>query len=157
MFECDIAHRRSVAVSCVLYMIKCKQIHPVYGALPVRYVTVRVTHGAFSCTSVHLCVSSLPNLAVMHHFYSPLCVSVERSCWACIRRCVTGMFQKQGQCFFIGLAACFLILLLLFSLSLFSLTPKKIHTEKCLVGFAIKWLIQLHDLVSYKATRIVLS
>ena len=27
-----------------------------------------------------------------------------------------------------------------------------IHTEKCLVGFNIRWLIQLHDLVSYKAT-----
>ena len=27
-----------------------------------------------------------------------------------------------------------------------------VHTEKCLVGFTIRWLIQLHDLVSYKAT-----
>ena len=27
-----------------------------------------------------------------------------------------------------------------------------IHTEKCLVGFTIRWLIELHDLVSYKAT-----
>ena len=27
-----------------------------------------------------------------------------------------------------------------------------LHTEKCLVEFIIKWLIQLHDLVSYKAT-----
>ena len=27
-----------------------------------------------------------------------------------------------------------------------------LHTEKCLVGFTIRWLIQLHDLVSYKAT-----
>ena len=27
-----------------------------------------------------------------------------------------------------------------------------LHTEKCLVGFKIRWLIQLHDLVSYKAT-----
>ena len=25
------------------------------------------------------------------------------------------------------------------------------HTEKCLVVFTIRWLIQLHDLVSYKA------
>ena len=28
-----------------------------------------------------------------------------------------------------------------------------IHTEKCLVGFTIKWLIQLHDFVSCKATK----
>ena len=27
-----------------------------------------------------------------------------------------------------------------------------IHTEKCLVGFTIRWLMQLHDLVIYKAT-----
>ena len=27
-----------------------------------------------------------------------------------------------------------------------------LHTEKCFIGFTIKWLIQLHDLVSYKAT-----
>ena len=27
-----------------------------------------------------------------------------------------------------------------------------IHTEKCLVGFTIRWLIPIHDLVSYKAT-----
>ena len=27
-----------------------------------------------------------------------------------------------------------------------------IHTEKCLVGFTIRWLIQLYDLVSYKST-----
>ena len=26
------------------------------------------------------------------------------------------------------------------------------HTDKCLVGYTIIWLIQLHDLVSYKAT-----
>ena len=26
-------------------------------------------------------------------------------------------------------------------------------TENCLVGFTIRWLIQLHDLVSYNVTR----
>ena len=31
------------------------------------------------------------------------------------------------------------------------LTDLVIHTEKCLVVFTIRWLIQLHDLVSYKA------
>ena len=29
---------------------------------------------------------------------------------------------------------------------------KSSNTEKCLVGFTIRWAIQLHDLVSYKAT-----
>ena len=46
MFECDIAHRRSVAVLCMLYKIRCNQMHPLDGALTGPYVSVRVTHGA---------------------------------------------------------------------------------------------------------------
>ena len=34
----------------------------------------------------------------------------------------------------------------------FNQSNGNIHTEKCLVGFTIRWLIQLHDLISYKAT-----
>ena len=46
LFECDLAHRRSVAVLCMLYKIGCNPLHPLYGALPVQYVPVRVTRGA---------------------------------------------------------------------------------------------------------------
>ena len=46
VFECDIAHRRSVAVLCILYKIRCKAMHPLNGALPAPYVPVRVTCGA---------------------------------------------------------------------------------------------------------------
>ena len=46
VFEYDLAHRRSVAVLCMLYKIKCNPMHPLYGALPVPYVPVRVTRGA---------------------------------------------------------------------------------------------------------------
>ena len=46
VFECDIAHRRSVVVLCMLYKIRCNPMHPLYGALPVPYVPVRVTRGA---------------------------------------------------------------------------------------------------------------
>ena len=48
VFECDIAHRRSVAVICMLYKIKirCNPMHPLNGALPGPYVPVRVTFGA---------------------------------------------------------------------------------------------------------------
>ena len=46
VFECDLAHRRSVAVLCMLYKIRCYPLHPLYGALPVPYVPVRVTRGA---------------------------------------------------------------------------------------------------------------
>ena len=46
MFECDISNRRSVAVLCVLYKIRCNPVHPLKGALPGPYVPVRVTRGA---------------------------------------------------------------------------------------------------------------
>ena len=42
VFECDIAHRRSVAVLCMLYKIRCKAMHRLNGALPGPYVPVRV-------------------------------------------------------------------------------------------------------------------
>ena len=31
VFECDIAHRRSVAVLCMLYKIRCNPMHPLKG------------------------------------------------------------------------------------------------------------------------------
>ena len=46
MVDCDLAHRRSVAVLCMLYKIRCNQAHPLCGTLPVPYVPVRVTRGA---------------------------------------------------------------------------------------------------------------
>ena len=46
VFECDISHRRSVAVLCMLYKIRCIPKHPLNGALPGPYVPVRVTRGA---------------------------------------------------------------------------------------------------------------
>ena len=44
--ECDIAHRRSVAILCILYKIRCNLVPPLNGALPVPCVPVRVTRGA---------------------------------------------------------------------------------------------------------------
>ena len=46
VFECDIAHRRSGAVLCMLYKIRCNPKHPLNDALPGPYVPVRVTRGA---------------------------------------------------------------------------------------------------------------
>ena len=43
VFECDIAHRRSVAVLCLLYNIRCNPVNPLNGALPGPYATVPVT------------------------------------------------------------------------------------------------------------------
>ena len=46
VFECDISHHRSVAVLCMLYMIRCNPVHPLTGALSGPYVPARVTRGA---------------------------------------------------------------------------------------------------------------
>ena len=46
VFECDISHRRSVAVLCMLYKIRCNPVHPLNGPLPGPYVPARVTRGA---------------------------------------------------------------------------------------------------------------
>ena len=46
MFKCDLAHRRAVAVLCMLYKIRWDPLHPLYGAFPVPYVPVRVTRCA---------------------------------------------------------------------------------------------------------------
>ena len=46
VLNCNLSHRRSVAVLCMLYKIRCNPMHPLCGALPVPYVPVRVTCGA---------------------------------------------------------------------------------------------------------------
>ena len=46
VFECDLAHRRSVAVLCMLYKIRCSPVHHLYGALRDPHVPVRVAPGA---------------------------------------------------------------------------------------------------------------
>ena len=42
VFESDLAHCRSVSVLYILYKIRCNPMHPLYGALPVPYVPVRL-------------------------------------------------------------------------------------------------------------------
>ena len=46
VFQCDIAHRRSVAVRCMLYKIRCNPMHPLNGALPGSCVSAQRTRGA---------------------------------------------------------------------------------------------------------------
>ena len=42
VLEYDLAHRRSVAVLCIQCKIRWNPMHPLYGALPVPYVPVRL-------------------------------------------------------------------------------------------------------------------
>ena len=46
VLNCDLPHRRSVAVLCMLYKIRCNPKNPLCGALPMPYVPVQVTRGA---------------------------------------------------------------------------------------------------------------
>ena len=46
VLNCNLSHRRSVAVLCMLYKIRCNPMHSLCGPLPVPYVPVRVTRGA---------------------------------------------------------------------------------------------------------------
>ena len=38
VFECNIAHLRSVPALYMLFKIRCKPMHRLYGALPVQYI-----------------------------------------------------------------------------------------------------------------------
>ena len=122
VFEYDIAHRRSVAVLCMLYKIRCNPMQALNCALHGPYVPVLVTCGALVAHRyTYLYTASLQNIAVQQDFYSTLGVPLERSCWPRIRRCGTGGFQEQGQCFFIGLSSSVSTMILYsFSLSLIS-------------------------------------
>ena len=46
VLNCNLSHRRSVEVLCMLNKIRCNLMHPLCGALPVPYVPVRVTRSA---------------------------------------------------------------------------------------------------------------
>ena len=45
MLNCNLSHRRSVAMLCMLYKMRCNPMHPLCGSLPVPYVPVLVTRG----------------------------------------------------------------------------------------------------------------
>ena len=72
VFEYDIAYRRSVAVLCMLYKIRCNPVHPLNGALNGPYVPVRVTRCALVAHRyTYAPPRCMQNLAVQQDFYSP--------------------------------------------------------------------------------------
>ena len=103
MFECVIAHRRYVAVLCMLYKIWCNPLHPLNDALPIPYVPVRVTRGA---------------LVENRYTYAPPCCRTSQY----RRTFVHPIGIEQGRCFFIALSCSIpIIVFYYFSLSLLSL------------------------------------
>ena len=77
VFECDIAHRRSMATLCMLYKIRCNTVHPLNGTIPGSYVPVPVTRGALVA---HQFTYEHPRCRTSQFLYSPLSVPLERSC-----------------------------------------------------------------------------
>ena len=53
VFECDIV-RRSVAVLCMLYKIRCNPMHPLNDAIPGPYVPVRLHALPWSHIGIHM-------------------------------------------------------------------------------------------------------
>ena len=89
----------------MLYKIRCNPLHPLYGAVPVLYVPVRVTRGA---VIAHRYTYAPPSCRTLQ--YGKTFIPFSVSLWNGLsvpqfRWCCTGGFQEQGQCLFIGLAA----------------------------------------------------
>ena len=82
VFECNIEHRRSVLVLCMLYKFRCNQMHPLYGAQHVLYMQVRVARGPLvfhrytyappRCRTSQYCKTFVPRSS---------CISAELSCF----------------------------------------------------------------------------
>ena len=108
VFKWNIAHRRSVAVLCMMYKNRCSPMQQFNDALPGPYLLVWVTRGALVA---HLYTYAPPGCRTSQNrrtFVLPFSVPLERSCWPRIRGCGTGGFEEQGRCFLIGLRCCIL-------------------------------------------------
>ena len=82
VFQCDISHRRSVAVLCMLYEIRCNPVHPLNGALLGPYVPVRVTRGALVA---HRYTYAPPRCRTLQ--YSRIFIPFSVSLWSQERSC----------------------------------------------------------------------
>ena len=102
MFECDLAHCRSVAVICMLHKIRCHPTHPLYGALPVP---VRVTCSAvIALTYAPDCCRTTCCTALLLFPCQYLCGTILVTPYAIYLE-LASPHQEQGQCLFICLAA----------------------------------------------------
>ena len=104
VFECDITHRRSVAVLCMLYKIRCNPMHLLNGALPGPYVPVRVTRGALVA---HRYTYAPPRCTTSQ--YSMTFIALSVSLWNDLANPVfdgveLAGFKSRANVFFIGVS-----------------------------------------------------
>ena len=76
VINCNLSHRRSVAMLCMLYKIRCNPVHPLNGALPGPYVPARVTRGALVA---HRCIYAQPRCRTLQ--YSRTFIPFSVSLW----------------------------------------------------------------------------
>ena len=72
VLNCNLFDRRSVAVLCMLYKIRCNPMHPLCGYSTCALCASPGYMRCFDRTPVYLFASPLQNLAVPQDFYSPL-------------------------------------------------------------------------------------
>ena len=116
--ECDLAHRRSVAVLCMLYKIRYYPMHQLYGTLPVPYVPARVKRGALV---THRYTYELPRCRTSQ--YCRTFISLSVSLWNSLDDLVfdgVGLagFKSRANAFLLVKISLSVLCLLLFSLSL---------------------------------------
>ena len=104
VFECDLEHRRSMAVLCILYKIRCDPLHAVYGALPIPHVPVLVTRNAIAHRYTYA-----PPIAAEPRSIAGLLFPCQYLCGTILMTPYSMVwdsgFQEHGQCLSIGLAA----------------------------------------------------
>ena len=105
MFECDIAHRRSVAVLCMYALkIRCNPMHPLNDALPGPHVPVRVRCGVLVA---HRYTYAPPRCRTSqyHRTFVPISVSLWNDLADPVFDGVGLMgFKSRANGFFIGLS-----------------------------------------------------
>ena len=105
VIEGDISHRRSVAVLCMLYKIRCNPVHTLNGAQPGQYVPVRVTSGALVA---HRYTDAPARCRTLQ--YSRTFVPFSVSLWNDLANPVfdgvglSGFKSRANACLFIGLS-----------------------------------------------------
>ena len=139
MFECNIAHRRSVAALCVLYKNRCNLMHPLYGCLPGPYLPVRFTWG-----SLHRYTSAPPGWGTSQYGRTFTPLSCQYLCGTILVTPYSMVWDwgvsRGGQCPVIGIANalfflsyCFPFLLSFYVLVLWGWV---LRTDRMLISFS---------------------
>ena len=123
VFECNIAHRRSVEVLCILHKMGCNPIYPLFCALHALYVPMWVTRGALV---EYVCPPNayIRLLAVDTRSTAGLLFPSQYLSGTILPTLCSIVWDwlglRAGQCFFIDLSCSFSFYLLLFSIYLLS-------------------------------------